>query len=114
MAETFIFGIRVGSTGTITQATWENDFGDGYTQAGGIGINTQSQSWEVSVTGSLDVGEELRQVRDFLDQHEGYKSFTWTPPGGDSGRYRATGYKLDPHGSGLYTLSATFKQVYAP
>ena len=114
MTETFNFDLRLGATGDIDQRTWENDFGDGYTQAGGTGINTRSGNWDVSKTGYLTEGSELRAVRDFLDRHEGYKSFTWTPPGGVPGQYRAKGYKLNAMGAGLFSLSATFKQTYKP
>ena len=54
------------------------------------------------------------RVRDFIDRHEGYKAFIWTPPGGVQGRYRCKGYKSKPLGAGLWTLSFTFKQTYTP
>lgn len=114
MAETFTYCIRVGADGDISQRTWENEFGDGYTQAGGIGINTKSQSWDISAVGRLVAGDDLLGIRDFLDRHEGYKSFLWTPPGGALGRYSANGYKLTAGGAGIITLAATFKQVYRP
>ncbi|MHC8396125.1 phage tail protein [Pseudomonas sp. LB3P93] len=114
MAETFGYCTRIGANGDVSQRTWENDFGDGYTQAGGVGINTKSQSWDISVVGQMIPGDDLKSVRDFLDRHEGYKSFLWTPPGGTQGRYSANGYKLNAQGAGLFTLSATFKQVFRP
>jgi phage-related protein len=114
MAETFSFDVRVGASGDVTQKTWENDFGDGYVQAGGIGINTKAQSWDISVTGKLGPGQVVQQVRDFLDRQEGYKSFVWTPPGGAQGRYRSNGYQMATLGGGGMTISATFKQVFNP
>ena len=114
MTETFSFDVRVGAAGDIEQRTWENDFGDGYTQAGGTGINTKSDSWDVSKVGYLTEGSELREVRDFIDRHQGFKSFLWTPPGSPQGLYRAKGYKLGTQGAGLFSLSVTFKQVYMP
>ncbi|WP_439895414.1 phage tail protein [Pseudomonas syringae] len=114
MAETFGFDIQVGASGDVSQRTWSNDFGDGYSQSGGLGINNKSQAWDVSVTGKFGDGQKLQQVRDFLDRQEGYKSFLWTPPGGAQGRYRANGYKLSTLGGGLHTLSANFKQVFNP
>ncbi|ETK39505.1 MAG: phage tail protein [Pseudomonadales bacterium RIFCSPLOWO2_12_60_38] len=114
MAETFSYCVQLGGDGEISQRTWENDFGDGYTQAGGIGINTKSQTWNLSHTGALADGQELPLVWAFLDRHEGYKSFLWTPPGGVQGRYRCNGYKPRPLGAGLFTLTFTFKQVYTP
>lgn len=114
MAETFGFDIQVGASGDVAQRTWSNDFGDGYSQSGGLGINNKSQAWDVSVTGKFGDGQKLQLVRDFLDRQEGYKSFLWTPPGGTQGRYRANGYKLSTLGGGLYALATTFMQVFTP
>lgn len=114
MAETYSFCTRLGATGDVKHRTWENDFGDGYTQAGGTGINTKSESWEHQLTGGMGEGEELRQVRDFIDRHQGYRSFLWTPPGGSQGRYKINGYKLDPKGAGLFAISFTMKQTFTP
>lgn len=114
MTETFSFCTRVGASGDIKQRTWENEFGDGLVQAGGTGINGKSQEWTHQAVGSLDAGQELRLIRDFLDRHEGYKSFFWIPPGGDQGRYKSQGYKLDPLGAGQFRLSFTMKQVFTP
>ncbi|RXU04945.1 phage tail protein [Pseudomonas syringae] len=114
MAETFDFDVQVGASGDVKQRTWSNDFGDGYTQAGGVGINTKSQAWDVTVTGRFGVGQKLQQVRDFLDRHEGFKSFLWAPPGSGQGRYTANGYKLSTLGAGLHSLSTSFKQTFKP
>ncbi|RXT61644.1 phage tail protein [Pseudomonas syringae] len=114
MAETFDFDVQVGASGDVKQRTWSNDFGDGYTQAGGVGINTKSQAWDVTVTGRFGVGQKLQQVQDFLDRHEGFKSFLWNPPGSGQGRYTANGYKLSTLGAGLHSLSTSFKQTFKP
>lgn len=114
MLETFNYCAQLGADGEVTQNTWENDFGDGYTQAGGIGINTKRQIWNMTYSGLLAPGSDLKGVWEFLDRHEGYKSFLWTPPGGVQGRYRCNGYKPRPLGAGLYTLTFIFRQVYNP
>lgn len=115
MIETFSFDVEAEIDGDISQRTWENDLGDGYVQSGGTGINTKSQSWSASHTGMLEAGEEVLSIRDFLDRHEGYKTFFWTPPGGVQGRYRAKGYKLRTRGnSKLVTISWTFDQRFTP
>ncbi|QGT81600.1 phage tail protein [Pseudomonas coronafaciens] len=114
MAETFDFDVQVGASGDVKQRTWSNDFGDGYTQAGGVGINTKSQAWDVTVTGRFGAGQKLQQVQDFLDRHDGFKSFLWTPPGSAQGRYTANGYKLATLGNGLHSLSTSFKQTFRP
>lgn len=114
MAETFGFCTRVGASGDIKQRVWVNEFGDGYAQSGGTGINTKSQEWTHQAVGSLEAGQELLQMRDFLDRHEGWRSFLWTPPGGSQGRYKVNGYKLDPQGAGLFKISFIMKQVFTP
>ncbi|WP_175649486.1 phage tail protein [Pseudomonas sp. Marseille-P9899] len=114
MAETFGFCTRVGAAGEVKQRTWGNDFGDGYEQSGGTGINGKSEEWAHQAAGSLGAGHELRQIRDFLDRHEGYKSFLWTSPSGMSGRWKVNGYKLDPQGAGLFKISFTMKQAFTP
>lgn len=114
MAEVFDYDVQLGADGDVSQRTWENEFGDGYVQSGGIGINTKSQVWNLTHTGSLEAGDELPLVWAFLDRHEGYKSFFWTPPGGIQGYYKCTGYKPRPLGNDNFTLSFVFKQVYRP
>ncbi|HCF6345162.1 phage tail protein [Pseudomonas aeruginosa] len=115
MAETFSYCTRLGATGETAQRTWQNDFGDGYVQSGGTGINTRSETWDgMTIIGRLEAGDDLLGARAFLDRHEGYRSFLWTPPGGVQGRYRCNGYKLRPLGGGLYELSFTFVQVFYP
>ncbi|MDZ5601742.1 phage tail protein [Pseudomonas sp. RP23018S] len=114
MAETYTFATRLGASGEVKQRVWENEFGDGYAQSGGTGINTKSEEWSHQASGRLEAGQELRLIRDFLDRHQGFKSFNWTPPGGVPGRYKANGYKLDPLGAGLYRLSFTMKQTFTP
>lgn len=115
MTEIFDFEVEADADGEVKQSTWENDFGDGYIQAGGTGINTKSQTWSLSHTGLLVAGEEALAIRDFLDRHEGYRTFFWTPPGGAQGRYRAKGYKIRPRGSpDLVTITWTFEQRFTP
>ncbi|MFG0919433.1 phage tail protein [Pseudomonas sp. CJQ_11] len=114
MTETYTFCTRLGASGDVKQRVWENELGDGYTQSGGTGINSRSEEWSHQAVGSLGDGQELRMIRDFLDRHEGYRSFFWTPPGGKPGRYKVNGYKLDPLGAGQYKISFTMKQAFTP
>ena len=114
MTETFGFCTRVGAAGEVKQRTWENEFGDGYEQAGGTGINGRSEEWTHQAVGSLEGGQELRLMCDFLDRHEGYKPFLWTSPSGMHGRWKVNGYKLDPQGAGLFKISFTMKQTFTP
>lgn len=112
--EEFTYDVQLGTTGDITQRTWRNDFGDGYVQAGGTGINGRAESWSVTLVGRLTSGAELAKVRAFLDRHEGYRSFLWRSPSGVSGQWRSTGYVLNPRGAGVFTLTTTFEQSFRP
>ncbi|MCQ9618404.1 phage tail protein [Paenalcaligenes niemegkensis] len=114
--ETFTWNVKVGSSGDIEQSALENTFGDGYTQSFGIGINNESQSWSVSKTGKFGGAADIDilPVEQFLKRHGGWKSFYWTPPGGDQGRYKATGRSRQTHGNGVYTLSWTMQEVFYP
>ena len=109
--DTFDWPVRLGSSGQIEQRVQTNEFGDGYVQVIGVGLNNQAEAWDVSVTGVL---AKIQPVRAFLDLHRGSRSFHWTPPGGNAARFRATSYRLLPHGKGIYTLSWTFQQVFYP
>ena len=112
--DTFIWPVRLGSSGQIEQRVQTNEFGDGYMQVIGVGLNNQVESWEVSATGYFGDAPDITPVREFLDRHRGSKSFLWTPPAGKAARFRATSYRLLPHGKGVYTLSWTFQQVFYP
>lgn len=85
-------------------------FGDGYRQAVGDGINNKMQSWPLQFQGSA---AELAPMLDFLDRHAGVMAFYWTPPLGVQGVYEAVGYNPVPVGGGVYTVSVTFQQIGA-
>ncbi len=114
MAETFNFDVEAGAVGDVSQRTWQNEFGDGFVQTGGVGINTKSQTWDLVHTGVDAEGEELPELLAFLDRHEGYKSFRYSPPGEAEGWYRASGYKKKALGFDIYTVTFTVKQAFKP
>ena len=51
--ETFIWPVRTGATESINIATQEIQFGDGYKQVAGVGINEDNATWELSCNGKL-------------------------------------------------------------
>lgn len=109
--ETFTWSPRVNPTQTVTMRVRKAQFGDGYTQVAGDGINPRSQEWELNFIGTEAY---IRPIKQFLDRHEGRRAFAWTPPLEDQGLYRCEQYKPSPLGGGNYTLSATFTQAFAP
>lgn len=106
--ETFTFCPRIDPVGQITQRSIVAQFGDGYAQRAADGINGKSENWPLEFVGSEDY---IRPIRDFLDRHQGYKSFLWTPPLGEPQHFvTPEGYSLRAMGGGAYSLSVTFVQ----
>jgi|SRR5690625_2658879 len=97
--------------GTHSFRTHSARFGDGYKQSVGDGINNESESWPVQFRGTKSY---IVPIRDFLREHQGFKPFLWTPPLGEQGLYEASEFNLLAMGGGLYTLSTTFTQRFAP
>ena len=101
--------------GTVSHRGLKAQFGDGYAQIAGDGINTKSESWPLEFRGRA---AQIRLIREFLDRHGSSQSFTWTPPLGQAGQYTAGEYQLTPHGGGgplrRYTISVTFTEFNRP
>ncbi|MCD0495908.1 phage tail protein [Achromobacter sp. MY14] len=111
MAERFTWRSTGQPVGATTFRRLTAQFGDGYRQVAGDGINNKVQSWPLTFAGSK---AEMQAVLAFLDRHAGIASFLWTPPMGTEGYYEAPTYNLNPVGGDTYTVSATFQQVFKP
>lgn len=102
---------RTEPTGTNQYRVLEAQFGDGYRQSVGDGINNETRSWQLSFVGRES---EIVPIRNFLRQHQGYMPFEWTPPLESKGLYEVRQFQVVPNGAGIYTLSATFDQRFEP
>lgn len=109
--ETFTWAPKVEPVGTVEFRLRTAQFGDGYQQQVADGLNNKSQSWPLTFVGDEAL---VRAIAGFLDRHGGARSFQWTPPLGEPGLYRCKGYQPTPRGAGLYSLTATFEQGFAP
>ncbi|KMJ44720.1 minor tail family protein [Xenorhabdus khoisanae] len=114
--EEFTYVPRVNPVADITQRVRAVQFGDGYTQRSGSGINSEHQSWTVSFAGNKQYIDEIRQ---FLARHAGYRAFKWKNPLLDMGLYVCQGHKLTAMGMNsrseqMYQLSAVFETTYQP
>lgn len=109
--ETFTWRPLKAAQGQIDHRVRTSQFGDGYAQVVGDGLNNRSQSWPLTFTGRKDT---IVAIRDFLDRHAGYKSFLWTPPLGSVGFYRAKEIGISAVGGLAYTLTVTFEQAFHP
>lgn len=100
-----------GAQGSVKLRTRSAQFGDGYQQVVQDGINNRTRSWPLKFVG----GEaRIRAIQDFIDRHAGAKSFLWTPPLGAQGRFRIGEYTPAVEAGGVYALSATFVESFAP
>lgn len=109
--EVFNWPIEAGGEGEVSFRVRSAQFGDGYRQRAGDGLNGRGQSWPVS----LVLGKATaQQVLAFFDRHGGSRAFLWRPPLGEVGLYSCTSYKPSNIGGSVYRINATFEQVFHP
>ncbi|EPG4897884.1 phage tail protein [Citrobacter koseri] len=112
--ETFTWRIQsagqptTGSKDVIRKA----QFGDGYAQVSGAGLNDESLIYEYSFTGKRETALEIYQ---FLRRHK-TKSFIFTPPFDEVALWRveADSLKKVVKSKNVMTITATFEQAFAP
>ncbi len=109
--ETFAWLPLTESDGSVTYSTRTAQFGDGYSQTVANGINNRGSAWNLTFRGA---SAEMGSLAAFLDRHAGWRSFFWTPPGGQQGYFRCAGRKVQPAQGGNRTVTATFTQVFRP
>ena len=110
MVDTFTWCPRINAQSDTTFRVKKAQFGDGYTQTAGDGLNNRSDSWQLEF-----VGEEamIEQIIAFFDRHGGYKSFIWKPPLRPQGLFRCEQYKPNALGGGKYSLTTTFIEAFS-
>lgn len=109
--QTFTWCPNADPEGTHAFRVLSAQFGDGFTQEVGDGINNEVQSWPLLFPG---YESQITPIRDFLRAHAGFKRFLWTPPMGEEGLYICREYRLQPKGGKHFVLLATFEQRFAP
>jgi len=109
MTKTFTWTPYIEPTGTGTFRVRSAQFGNGYRQVAGDGINNEVQSWPLTFRGKEAY---VLEILTFLRSHKGFAPFTWTPPLGAAALFTCASYAATPHGAGLYTLTATFDQYF--
>jgi len=108
----FGFTVETRPQGTVQHKVKKSQFGEGYAQKAGNGLNGKFSTYVVTVDGDYDY---VQEARDFLDDHKGYMSFLWTPPNYPGPlRYTCETYTEVSHVGEQSRLTATFEQVYFP
>jgi phage-related protein len=108
--QTFTWVPLVEPTGTTKFNTRVAQFSDGYSQSVADGINNKWDSWALTFTGKSAL---ISPIKAFLDATQGASSFYWTAPLRSQGLFRCDTYALVPHGGDMYTLTATFSEVFS-
>lgn len=110
--ESFDWPVRVGASEDINIATQEIQFGDGYKQVSGVGINQDNASWDLSCNGKLS---EISLIRTFLKSHVTV-SFWWVNPWGEKKLYRVKRDSIKPvFTNGQFVeINFVFEQAYMP
>lgn len=109
--ETFTWSPRISPTQTVSMRVRKAQFGDGYQQVAGDGLNPRSQSWDLNFVGKESY---IKEIKEFLDRQGGTRAFIWSPPLESLGLYRCEQYKPQPMGGGNWSLTATFEQAFRP
>lgn len=115
--ELFDYPVDNATSIDVAFRTLNADFGDGYSQGAGDGINTRKESWRISAAGHWtdDSGMPVKAMSEFLDRQGGYKAFQWVTPMGQTKLFKCKdGYSLTHEGAGNFKLAATFHEVFSP
>ena len=107
----FTFPVEANNSGDETFTTRTAQFGDSYAQVSGEGLSTSKRTWAITYTGQID---NVKEVRDFLRERAGYKSFAWRDPMGELGLYRSAKFELLPYTKDVFRLTTTFEEAFAP
>lgn len=110
--DTFTWCARTEASEQLNVATIQAQFGDGYKQIAGKGINEASESWSLTCNGRLGA---MAPVRAFLKSHV-TTSFWWTNPWGEKKLYRVKSDSINPKfvNGDFVEISFTFEQAFAP
>jgi phage-related protein len=111
MADTFNYCAVPDPTGAITLRVRKAQFGDGYVQSVADGIHNKVRSWPLTFRGPAAT---IQAIAAFLDAHTGAVSFLWTPPAPSDtqGYFTCDSYTVQANGASVYTLTATFQEVF--
>lgn len=85
----------------------KQDFGDGYSQRAGDGINTTVDTWDIEFRGTSTVIDGIVTV---LESKAGHTNFTWSYAG--TQKWICKQWSYADLGGDTRSLSATFEEVF--
>lgn len=91
--------------------TAESNFGDGYTQRSGDGLNTNLETWRAEW--SALTPEQAEEIEAFFEAHKGYVAFFWQAPYSPVAlRYRCKEWSRGFPTGNLVSISAELEKVF--
>ena len=113
MPNTFTWNPDMGPTGTHDVRVLTANYGDGYVQDAGNGINTDLPVWTVRFSNRGYA--EYSAIVAFLVALNPAVRFYWTPPGGAQALFKCTKFVETPfvNGFAAHSVTATFSRVVA-
>ena len=107
---TFSWIPRYSVSKTVAPRVRKTDFGGGYEQRSGDGLNTQRQEWTLEFVSDATT---ITNIENFLLETEGVTNFTWTPPRQTTPlKFIYVQYNRETLGVDTDLLSVDFKQVF--
>lgn len=107
---TFNFIPDFGATKDVKPRVSVIQFGDGYAQRVANGLNTRPETW--SLTFANRSLSDADAIEAFFNARNGVEAFDWTPPDGVLGKYVCSQWTRSVEKANLYSLTATFTQVF--
>jgi phage-related protein len=84
-------------------------FGEGYSQRAGDGINLRVREWSLTFNGNA---AEMNAVEAFLENENGITAFDWQPPTGSAGKFICMAWNRSIADFNNETVTAVFKEVF--
>ncbi len=117
--DTFLFVASSATQGTSTPRVLKAQYGDGYMQEAGDGINPILRVWNlqfnnIPISSTDSSATTLEAIDDFLTAQAGYLQFLWTqpPPYDEEGtkHFICSSWQYTYQGGNIIGLIATFEQ----
>lgn len=109
MPQTFIWPPDATPQKSVKPRVRSARFGDGYEQRVRDGINTISDEWTLTFTGS---NPEVNAIEAFLEAHGGADHFIWKTPQEKTGKFVCRSWEFSRDRGVKSILSCKFEQVF--
>lgn len=108
MPNTFTFVPVYGASDETQTRVKTAQFGDGYQQRAGDGINNVLRAWNLTFSKTTN---DMASITAFLENEGGVTSFLWTPPRGNQGLWICQSWNGTVN-DGYDQLSVRFTEVF--